>query len=255
MRLWRSLLLPATLFVALAVPALAQTPPVDKPVPVPVAKPTAAAMPKKPKTSKPERRAWMFGFNAGYGGTRFVGNWVPVIGELRTDTPVETPPLLVGHHTWDGTKFQSAAVVQYRLGYMINPRVMIGFERLQWSKTFEGLTIRVLVPSQNLAVVGHTDTWHFSSSTVSATWYPGAAHLFFRGGAGLSSLTEKIPVIDPQFIDASDRGVSLEGAVGWERVVFDRVSIAPEVSVRQMNFGHAIRSQIAAGSLALNWWF
>ncbi len=254
MRFWRSILLPATLLAALTATAFAQTaPPVDKPVPVPVAKPTKTAAPKKPRTSLPTRRAWMFGFNSGYGATRFVGTWVPVIGELRSDTPVETPPLVDGHHFWDGTRFKSAPVVQYRVGYMLNPRLMIGFEQLQWSKTFEGLTIPVRV--QNASLIATTSEWRFRSSLVSATWHPGAGHLFFRGGAGISAMAEKIPTVDPFFIEAADRGVSLEGAVGWERLIFGRLAIAPEVSARQMNFGHSLRSQIVAGSLGLNWWF
>ena len=254
MRFWRSLLLPASLLAALSATSSAQTaPPVDKPVAVPVAKPANGAQPKKPRTSLPERRAWMFGISSGYGATRFVGTWVPVIGELRSDTPIETPPLVVGHHTWDGTRFKSAAVLQFRLGYMVNPRVMIGFEQLQWSKTFEGLTIPVATPTGT--IVATTDEWRFSSSVVSATWHPGAGHLFLRGGAGISGMGEKIPTVDPFFIEAADRGVSLEGAVGWERVLFGRLAIAPEVSARQMNFGHNIRSQIVAGSVGFNWWF
>ena len=254
MRFWRSILLPACLLAALTATSSAQTaPPVDKPVPVPAAKPTKAATPRKPKTSLPDRRAWMFGLNSGYGATRFVGTWVPVVGELRSDTPIETPPLVVGHHSWDGTRFKSAPVLQYRVGYRINPRVMIGFEQLQWSKTFEGLTIPVAV--QNNVVVATTSEWRFSSSVVSATWYPGAGHLFMRGGAGISAMAEKVPTVDPFFIEAADRGVSLEGALGWERVLFGRLAIAPEISARAMNFGHSIRSQIVAGSLGFNWWF
>ena len=254
MRFWRSILLPACLLAALTATSFAQTaPPVDKPVPVPVAKPAKAAAPKKPKSSLPERRAWMFGINSGYGATRFVGTWVPVIGELRSDTPVETPPLLFGHHNWDGTRFKSAPVFQYRVGYRINPRIMIGFEQLQWSKTFEGLAIGVGLPTGT--VIATSNEWRFSSSTVSATWNPGAGHLFVRGGAGISALAEKIPTVDPFFIEAADRGVSLEGAVGYERLLWGRLAIAPEISARQMNFGHEIRSQILAGSLGFNWWF
>lgn len=238
MRFWRSLLLPASLLAALTATSFAQTaPPVDKPVTVPVAKPAKADAPKKPKTSVPERRAWMFGVCSGYGGTRFVGTWVPVVAALRSDTPVETPPLETVHHHWKDTKFESAPVLQFRLGYALNPRLTVGFEQLNWFKDFDAYT------------------WRFSSSTVSATYRPGAGHLFFRGGAGISGLAEKVPTVDPLFLEASDRGVSLEGAVGYERVLFGRLAIAPEISARQMNFGHELRSQIVAGTVGFNWWF
>lgn len=235
MRFWRSLLLPAVLLGAAAAPASAQTtPPVDKPVAVAPAKP---ALPAKTKTSKPERRAWMVGTSYGLGGTRFVGTWVPVLGELRSDTAVEDPPLIVGYHSWHGTDFESAKSFQYRLGYALNPRWTVGFERLQWFKDFGD------------------HSWHFSTSTVSATWYPGAAHLFLRGGAGVSALAEKTPAIAPLFIESADQGVSVEGAVGYERVVYGRVAIAPEISIRQMNFGENIRAQIGSATVGLNWWF
>lgn len=238
MRFWRSLLLPACLLAALTATSSAQTAPtVDKPVAVPTAKTTKAAQPKKPKTSMPERRAWMFGVSSGYAATRFVGTWVPVTAELRSDTPIETPPLQTVHHNWQDTKFESAPSLQFRVGYALNPRLTIGFEQLNWFKDFD------------------TYTWRFSSSTVSATYRPHAGHLYVRGGAGISGLAEKVPTVDPFFLEASDRGVSLEGAVGWERVLFGRLAIAPEVSAREMNFGHELRSQIVAGSLGFNWWF
>lgn len=238
MRFWRSLLLPASLLAALAATSSAQTTPtVDKPVAVPTAKPPKATEPKTPRSSLPTRRAWMFGVSPGYGATRFVGTWVPVVAELRSDTPIETPPLQVVHHNWKDTKFESAPSLQFRVGYALNPRLMIGFEQLNWFKDFD------------------TYTWRFNSSTVSATWHPSAGHLFFRGGAGVSGLAEKVPTVNPFFLEAADRGVSLEGAVGYERLLWGRLAIAPEISARQMNFGHNIRSQIVAGSVGFNWWF
>jgi len=239
MRFWRSLLLPALVVGAVVAPARAQEQPKvelkpDQPVTVPA--PVKPALPIEPKTSKPNRRAWMFGLNLGYGGTRFVGNWVPVTAELRTDTPVETPPLRTLTHNWNKTDIEASSVIQFRVGYALNPKLTVGYERLQWFKDF-----------------GHY-SWHFNTSTIAATYYPGAAHLFVRGGAGISGLAEKIPATDPLFLEADDRGVTLEGAVGYERSLFKRLSIAPEISLRQMNFGHSIRAQIATASIGLNWW-
>jgi len=241
MRFWRSVVLPAWMLVVWIAPAGAQTKPVvDKPVTVPAPTvPGARKAPKekKPRSSKPDRRAWMFGVNGGIGDTRFVGTWVPVIGELRTNTAVENPPLIVMNHHWTKTNFESSPIVQFRFGYALNSRVMVGYERLQWFKDFGAFS------------------WHFNTSTVAMTWYPGAGHLFVRGGAGVSSLAEKDPNVEPLFIEAADRGVSLEGAVGWERVFFGHVAVAPELSIRQMNYGQNIRAQIASVSLGLNWWF
>ena len=93
----------------------------------------------------------MFGVSPGYAGTRFVGTWVPVVAELRSDTPIETPPLQTVHHNWKGTGFESAPSLQFRVGYALNPRLTIGFEQLNWFKDFD------------------TYTWRFSSTTVSTT--------------------------------------------------------------------------------------
>ncbi len=241
MRFWRSVVLQAWMLVVAITPAGAQTKPVvDKPVTVAApALPGAAKAPKtkKPRTSRTTRRAWMFGVNLGYAATRFVGTWVPVTAERRTDTPVENPPLLTVNHHWTKTNFESSSAVQFRVGYALHPRLMVSLERLQWFKDFSQYS------------------WHFSTSTLAATYYPGGGYYFVRAGAGLSGLAEKDPLTRPLFIEAADRGVSLEAAVGLERVLFGRVSITPEISVRQMNFGQNIRSQIVGGSVGLNWWF
>ena len=234
MRFWRSIVLPALAAALLIAPASAEAAPAEAEK---VANVAGAAKPSTPRSSVPTRRAWVFGFNSGYAGARFVGTWVPVIGELRTDTPQEYPLLLEGEHSWKKTDIESAPSFQFRVGYAVNPRLMISFERTNWYKKFKN------------------NSWRFSASTFSATAYPGGGHLFVRGGAGISALTEKIPIEAPFFIDASDRGVSLEGAAGYEYRLWKRVALNPEISIRQMSYGHSLRSQIGAAAMGLNWWF
>jgi len=243
MRFWRSLGLAALAVVSLTLPARAQ----DSAA---VAKPKSA-----PSSAAPERRAWMFGFHSGYGGTRFVGSDRTVIAELRSDTGVEYPPLVSGRPDWSGTDIESGATIQFRLGYAINPNWAVGFERSAWTKDFE------------------VYSWDFALSTMTATWYPGAGPLYVRGGAGICTLAEKVPSFfpesgvgittlaagvvydDPFFVQYEDHGFGIEMALGYERRVYKRVAIAPEISIRSMTFAGGIRSQIGAASLGLNWWF
>jgi hypothetical protein len=208
---------------------------IDAPVKVaPVAAPKAPRLKHDPV---PMRRAWMFGLNLGYGATRFVGTWQTLIGEQRTDTPTENPVLVTGHPDWVGTDLESSSTFQYRIGYAISPSLMLGFERAQWFKDFGDYS------------------WRFSTSTLSATWYPGHSHLFVRGGAGFSAMVEKIPQTAPVFIQFSDRGFGIEGAVGYEYDFWKRLSVAPEISLRHMQYGDQVRAQMAVASLGLNWWF
>lgn len=225
MRFWRSIVLLALALGLLALPAAAQ----EKAA---AAKPAAA-----PKGSTPQRSAWMFGFNYGNGGTRFVSMGQSMVGELRSDTPAEYPQLITAVPDWIGTDIESSPVSQFRIGYAISPTLAIGFERVGWQKDFGDYS------------------WNFNTSTLSATCYPYAGHLFFRAGAGISAMAEKIPQTAPLFIQFADRGVSLEGAIGWERDLYKRVSIAPEISLRSMNYGRQVRAQIGAASLGFNWWF
>lgn len=229
-----------------AKPAKTATAKAQKPVKAPKAEKPKVEKPKVEKVAKaktpartvPERRAWMFGANYGYAGTRFVNaDNVAMIAELRTDTPAEFPPLVPIEVESRTNKIEPSASVQFRLGYMVSPKLMIGFERLTWFKDYSD------------------NSWRFSTSTISATWYPAAGHFFMRGGAGLSGMVIKAPVVDPLFLQIASRGVSLEGALGYERRLLGRVTIAPEVSLRSMNFGQNIRAQIGAASLGFNWWF
>jgi len=243
MRFWRSLGLAALAVVFLTLPARAQ----DSSA---VAKPGGGS-----GSGAPERRAWMFGFHYGYGATRFVGSDRTVIAELRSDTGTEYPPLVTGRPDWSGTDFETGPALQFRVGYAINPKWSVGFERSQWTKDFE------------------VYKWTFALSTMTATWYPGAGPLYMRGGVGICTLAEKVPSFfpesgvgitslaagvvydDPFFVQYEDHGFGLEGALGYERRVYKRVAIAPEISFRSMTYAGGIRSQIGAASLGLNWWF
>ena len=214
--------------------AAAPRPAVDAPVAV---APVQAPVVSTPRTRVPERRSWMFGIGYGYGGARFVGTWQTLTGELRSDTPDEYPTLVTGNADWVDTQVETATTLQYRIGYAVSPTLMIGFERAQWSKDFEDYS------------------WRFSTSTFSATWYPGAKHLYVRGGAGFSAMAEKIPQTAPFFIEFADRGLGLEGAIGYEWDFWKRLSLAPEVSIRHMQYGDQVRAQMGVASLGLNLWF
>lgn len=246
MRFWRSIGLAALALVSLTLPARAQ----DSTA---AAKPDSAAakVAKTPGSSLPERRAWMMGLGYGYGATRFVGSDRTVIAELRSDTGLEYPPLVVGRPDWNGTDIESATATQFRFGYAINPRWMIGFERSGWTKDFEAYK------------------WNFSLSMMSATHFVGGGGFFLRGGAGITTLSEKVVASDnvtatlaanvnfaaPFFVQYEDHGFALEGAIGWERRLYQRISIAPEISIRSMTYGTGIRTQIGAGAIGFNWWF
>lgn len=226
MRIWRSIGLMALALATLTLPAHAQD------------STGAEVKPAAAKSSVPERRAWMIGFNYGHGGTRFVGTDEIVIAELRSNTSSEYPLfLLIGTPDWSKTDIESAPTVQFRLGYAINPKWSVGFERSQWAKAFREYK------------------WSFSQSTITATYHPGAGSFFVRGGAGISTLAEKIPLVAPFFIHYQDHGFGLGLAAGYERRLYQRVSIAPEVSIRSMTYAHAIRSQIGSATLGFNWWF
>ena len=236
MRFWRSIGLAALALATLTLPARAQ----DS---------TAAGMKPAAKSSVPERRAWMFGFSSGYGGTRFVGSDRTVIAELRSNTGVEYPPLLTGQPDWSKTDIESAPTFQLRMGYAINPKWTVGFERSGWAKDFT------------------TYKWNFALSMLTATYYPGAGSFFVRGGAGITTLSEKVPAgglttlagglsfAEPFFVQYNDHGFGIDMAAGYERRLLQRISIVPEVSVRSMTYAEGIRTQIAAASLGLNWWF
>ena len=246
MRFWRSIGLAALALASLTLPARAQdSTAAAKPDSV-VAKPAA-----KPASSVPERRAWMMGMGYGQGGTRFVGSDRTVIAELRSDTGVEYPPLVVGRPDWSKTDIESAPAVQFRFGYAINPHWMVSFERSGWTKDFDAYK------------------WNFALSMMSATYFVGEGGFFLRGGAGITSLSEKVSASDdvtatltanvdfsaPFFVQYEDHGFALEMAAGWERRLFQRISIAPEISIRSMTYGNGIRAQIGAGALGFNWWF
>ncbi len=243
MRFWRSIGLAALALATLTLPARAQD------------GAAAAKPPTTPGSSVPERRAWMIGFHYGYAGTRFVGSDRDVVAELRSDAGSEFPPLVVGKPDWSGTDIETGAAIQFRVGYAMNPRWAFGFERSQWSKDFD------------------TYKWSFTMSALTATYYPGAGHFFVRGGAGITTVIEKLPPFfpasgvgrttlaphlvftDPFFVQYQDHGFGLDLAAGYEWPLYRRVSIAPEIAVRSMTFADGIRSQEGSGSVALNWWF
>lgn len=249
MRFWRSIGLAALALATFTLPARAQDSTAAAPATV------AAPRPSTPKSSVPERRAWVIGFNSGYGGTRFVGSDQTVTAELRSDTQVEFPPLLTGRPDWSNTDIESAPTMQLRIGYAINPKWMVSFERTSWAKDFE------------------TYKWNFALSMLSATYYPGAGHFFVRGGAGLTTLAEKVPSYfpaspvgittlgvgvvydEPFFVQYNDHGFGIDLAAGYERKIFQRISIVPEISLHSMTYAGRIRSQIGAAALGLNWWF
>jgi len=249
MRFWRSIGLAALALVSLTLPARAQdsTATAKPATPAPV----AAKPPAAPVSPTPERRAWMMGFGTGYGGTRFVGSDRTVVAELRSDTGVEYPPLVVGRPDWSKTDIESAPTGQFRFGYAINRHWMVGFERSAWTKDFDAYK------------------WNFALSLMSATYFVGDGGFFLRGGAGISSLSEKVVASDnvtaklaanadfdvPFFVLYEDHGFALEMAAGWERRLYQRISIAPELSIRSMTYGNGIRTQIGAGALGFNWWF
>lgn len=224
MRFWRSISLLVLALGMLALPAVAA----DQKAPE-----------KKPKGSSiPNRRAWMFGFSAGAGRTRFVGSTKTLVAELRSETPTEYPlALVLRRPDWVGTRIEASKATQYRLGYAISPRMAVGFERAQWFKDFGKYS------------------WKFNTSLISTTFYPRAGHLFVRGGAGISATSEKIPGLGRYFLQYSDRGFGIEGALGYEWDAFGHLSIAPEVSLRSMTFSSEVRAQMAAATLAMNWWF
>ncbi|MEO5617642.1 MAG: hypothetical protein ABIS67_07705 [Candidatus Eisenbacteria bacterium] len=251
MRIWRSIGLAALALATLTPTAFAQ----DSTATVTVPDTVIVKKPSAPKSSIPERRAWMIGFNTGYGATRFVGADRTVTAELRSDTGVEYPPLVTGRPDWSNTDIESAPTVQFRLGYAINPNWAVSFERSAWSKDFQAYK------------------WDFALSMLSATYYPGAGHFFVRGGAGITTLSEKVPSFFPRssvgittlaagvvydtpfFVQYDDHGFGIDLAAGYERRLLQRVSIVPEISLHSMTYSGGIRSQIAAASLGLNWWF
>lgn len=244
MRLWRSIGLLALAIGLTAMPALAADKKKEK---------GKEKSPAEHTSSAPARRAWMFGVNGGMAGARFVGTSRSVLYELRSDTPVEFPPLFASRPDWEATSSEAAVAVQYRLSYALNPSLAIGLERSSWSKD-----------------VGD-NTWSFGMSSLSATMYPRAGHLFFRGGAGLASLKGKgnttlenqyravLRTVDinlpPFFFQYEDAGFGLEAAAGYEWRVYKRVSLAPELSVRYMSFANGVFTEIGGATLGLNWWF
>lgn len=253
MRFWRSIGLAAFVVASLTQPARAQ----DSTA---AARPDSAAAKAAPVVARPAatrgssvpaRRAWMMGFGYGYGGTRFVGSSQDVIAELRSDTGTEYPPLVSGRPDWSGTDIESAPAVQFRFGYAINPHWMVGFERSGWTKDFTAYK------------------WNFALSMMTATYFVGEGGFFVRGGGGISTLSEKVVASEnvtatlaananfaaPFFVQYEDHGFALEMAAGWERRLYQRISIAPEVSIRSMLYGDGIRAQIGAGALGFNWWF
>lgn len=243
MRFWRSIVL-----AALVIGALAQSAPAaDAPQPAG----TKENAPKAKSGSMPERRAWMFGIGYGVSGARFIGKSRIVSYELRSDTPTENPTaLFFAHPDWDGSDFETAGNLNLRLAYAISPRLSFGFERKSWSKD-----------------IGD-NSWHFELSSMAATVYPSAGHVFFRGGAGIArteaigntaverSLAQVgVRVVSPFFLQHTDAGFGLEAATGVEYRFWRRISVAPELSIRYLTFGDGIFTEMAGATVGLNLWF
>jgi hypothetical protein len=241
MRFWRSFGLAALAVLFLTLPARAQD------------STAAAKPPAPPKPAEPERRAWMMGLSYAYGGARFVGADRTVISELRSDTGVEYPQLVVGRPDWSGTDTETSGAMQFRFGYAMNKNWSVGFERSNWIKDFDAYK------------------WNFAVSMLSATHYVGGKGLFVRGGAGITTLGEKVPASTdttvrtrlagtqrfspPFFVHYENHGFAIELAAGYERRLYQRISISPEISYRSLTYGNQIRTQIGSGIIGLNWWF
>jgi len=189
-------------------------------------KAVAAAKPKEKLSRIPNRRSWMFGFSYGFGSANFIGEGYDAFFAL--------PPTGFSDKSREG-----GPLTQFRFGYAIQPKVMVGFERTDWSKKING------------------DQWKLGATTATVTWYPSAGGWYLRGGFGVADAHDKhfIDPVNNVNVKYSDDGFAFLGGAGYEYRIVKHWTLALQADYLYGALGPNTAFNYPLGSLGLNYWF
>jgi outer membrane protein with beta-barrel domain len=124
----------------------------------------------------------------------------------------------------------------FRAGYAVDPQFVLGLEGNVWTKKVDN------------------ETWTFSVGGAALTYYPGAGGFFVRGGVGVGN-TEYSVENGNVTVTASDDGLGLLGAMGYEWRLTRRFALGPQVDFGWMDVGNDVKANYFNFTVGANWYF
>ena len=145
----------------------------------------------------------------------------------------------------------------FRLGYAISPKLVIGYESSAWLREEE-----VSGFGSDL-----TSTTTLMVNAVALTWFPAEGGFFLRGGLGIGTYREKLESGNLS-LEFDDHGVGVSMALGYEFRLTRTFALGPQLDLAYVNIGEVEATDFEGDTvtadvtfnyvnltLLLNWYF
>jgi opacity protein-like surface antigen len=139
-----------------------------------------------------------------------------------------------GAATWEWTDpdfgnnpGEVSGTLNLRLGGALRDNLVLGVEFQGWAKRWSLLTSGGVEIGETVITLG--------SVTFASTWFPGNMGVYLRGGIGVSwarwEIKQTLFTAVPGTLEATDTGIGILGATGYEWRVTDKFTIGPQVEI------------------------
>ena len=176
----------------------------------------------------PHRTGFFIGFGMGFG----MATWEWADPERFGSAPNE----------WAGT-------ANIHLGGAIREDLVLGAEFQGWAKKWR-------IERSTGEQLGDA-TVQMGSLTFAATWWPGNAGLYIRGGAGVGRAMLELDDGSVTVKPSPDSGPALLGAAGYEWRITETFALGPQVEVVYLLLDGDIfgNTTVLDGSMQFNWYW
>jgi hypothetical protein len=141
----------------------------------------------------------------------------------------------------DEDEREGSGTGNFRIGYAVQPDLVVAFEGSGWTKTFD-------------TAFGEA-TWTFSTAAAALTWYPGGQGAFLRGGVGVGTASVEVDT-GPFTVSDDESGLGLLGAAGYEWRLTSKFALGPHAEFTWMDLSDEVGSaNMFGGGLDFDWYW
>lgn len=135
---------------------------------------------------------------------------------------------------------EGSVIGNFRIGYAVQPDLVVHFEGTAWTKTFDSFA--------------GDRTWTFSTAAAAATWFPGNVGAFVRGGVGVG--TASVEQETGGFrVTYDETGFGVLAGAGYEWRLTPKFALGPHVEFSWMDLDSIGSADMVGGALDFNWYW
>ena len=140
----------------------------------------------------------------------------------------------------DGDSRESGVTGNFRIGYAVQPDLVLAFEGNGWTKSETS-------PIGDLTVT-------FSTATAALTWYPNAGGGFVRGGLGFGTASAEVDFGGLK-VSNDETGFGFLVAAGYEWRLTKKFALGPQAEFSSMSLDQLGSENMVGGSLDFDWFW